>query len=136
MLLILDSNEYIFGLGSMPDPTCAKLLDTMLEHAAKIAIRVPRLITEEVRNNLTPEAFKEFILFIHTFTTIDEDKVIPFELGAKYEDKGLKPADALIAAYAEWIGADFLVSENRHFLSRQSTLPFKIINAEHCLKLI
>ncbi len=136
MLLILDSNEYIFSFGSIRDPSCEKLLDTILEHAGKISIRLPRLITEEVRNNLTPEAFKEFILFVHTFTTIDEDKVIPFELGAKYEGKGLKPADSLIAAYAQWTGADFLVSENRHFLSRQSNLPFKVINAEHCFKFI
>ena len=41
-----------------------------------------------------------------------------------------QPADALIAAYAEYVGAEILVSENRHFLSRQTNLPFKIVNAE------
>jgi predicted nucleic acid-binding protein len=104
--------------------------------SSDILLRIPRLIIEEVHNNLTPEAFKEFILFINTLTKIDEDINVPFELGAKYEAKGLKPADAFIAAYAEWTGADVLVTENRHFLSRQSNLPFKVINAENCLKLI
>lgn len=61
---------------------------------------------------------------------------VSFELGVKYEIKGLKPADAFIAAYAEWVGADALVTENRHFLVRHSDLPFKVVTAEQCLKLI
>jgi hypothetical protein len=69
-------------------------------------------------------------------TVIDEDFFVPFELGVKYERMGLKEADAFIAAYAEWVGADALVSENRHFLGLNPNLPFKIVNAEHCLKLI
>ncbi len=136
MLVILDSNEYIFALGSIRDPLCEKLLQNIVDHSGYLFIRISRLIVEEVRNNLTPEAFKEFILLINKFTKIDEDIEIPFELGAKYETKGLKPADALIAAYVEYTGAEILVTENRHFLSRQSDLPFKVINAEKCLKLI
>jgi hypothetical protein len=49
---------------------------------------------------------------------------------------GLKPADAMIAAYTEWVGATVLVSENRHFLSRQTHLPFKVLTAEKTLKLL
>lgn len=136
MLLILDSNEYIFALGSVRDPMCEKLLDVIAENADKVCIRVTRLVLAEVRNNLTPEAFKEFILFLNKTTLIDDDSAIPFELGAKYEAKGLKPADALIAAYTEWTGAEILVSENRHFLSRHRDLPFKVLPAEKCLNLI
>jgi hypothetical protein len=57
-------------------------------------------------------------------------------LGVKYEIKGLKPADAFIAAYTEWVGAEVLVTENRHFLNRHTDLPFKVLTAEECLKLI
>lgn len=78
--------------------------------------------------------FQEFFDFISELTMIDEDFIVPFELGVKYERLGLKEADAFIAAYAEWVGADMLVSENRHFLTRHSNLPFKILNAEACLK--
>lgn len=42
--------------------------------------------------------------------TKDEDFLVPFELGAKYESKGLKPADAFIAAYAGCVGADILAT--------------------------
>jgi hypothetical protein len=41
--------------------------------------------------------------FTASLTTIDENFVVPFETGFKYESIGLKPADAFIAAYAEWL---------------------------------
>ena len=136
MLLILDSNEYIFALGAVRDPPCEKLLENIVKYHGNISVRITRLIIEEVRNNLTPEAFKEFMLFINTLTKINEDAEVPFELGSGYEAKGLKAADAFIAAYAEWVDAEILVSENRHFLSRQSDLPFRVLNANSCLKIL
>lgn len=102
MLLVLDSNEYIFALGLFKKPSCGTLLDKILDTYPSHPIRIPRLIVEEVKHNLTPEVFKEFIEFITSLTSIDEDILVPFELGAKYELKGLKPQDAFIAAsYAE-----------------------------------
>lgn len=136
MLFVLDSNEYIFALGIFKKPASALLLDTILDTFPRNTIRIPRMIIEEVGRHLTPEALREFIELITNLTTIDEDIFVPFELGARYESEGLKPADAFIAAYVEWIGADALVTENRHFLSRHSTLPFKILNAEGCLEII
>jgi len=111
------------------------LVDTILETFPTHSVRIPRLIVEEVRRHLTPEEFRELIGFVTSLTDIDEDFVVPFELGAKYESFGLKPTDAFIAAYIEWTGADTLVTENRHFLAH-SNLPFKVINAEDCLKLV
>lgn len=136
MLLVLDSNEYIFAFGLFKQPACETLLDTILDTSPAHPIRIPRLIIEEVGRHLAPEEFKEFIEFVTTLTMIDEDFVVPFELGARYESEGLKPADAFIAAYVEWTGADALVTENRHFLNRHSNLPFKVLNASACLKLI
>lgn len=136
MLLVLDSNEYIFSFGILKKPASKILVDTILDVFPIHSIRIPRLIIEEVSRHLTPEEFREFIEFITNLTTIDEDFVVPFELGAKYELDGLKPADAFIAAYTEWTGADILVTENRHFLRRHSNLPFKILNAEDCLEII
>jgi len=136
LLLILDSNEYIFALGAVRDPLCVEVLEKIIENPDHIFLRIPRLVVEEVRDNLTPEAFKEFIVSINKLTRVDEDIEVPFELGVKYETKGFKPADAFIAAYAEWVGAEVLVSENRHFLSRHSSLPFKVLNAATCLKLL
>ncbi|MBI4822908.1 MAG: type II toxin-antitoxin system VapC family toxin [Nitrospirae bacterium] len=135
-MLVLDSNEYIFAFGIFKKPACEMLLDAILDTFPSHSIRIPRLVIEEVGRHLTQEEFREFIEFITTLTAIDEDFVVPFELGVRYELEGLKPADAFIAAYVEWTGADILVTENRHFLNRHLNLPFKILNAKNCLGLI
>lgn len=136
MRLVLDSNEYIFAFGSAQKSVCAVLIDTILSAYPDCSLRIPRLIVEEVSRHLAPEAFKEFIGLINSLTAIDEDFVVPFELGARYEARGLKPADAFIAAYVEWTGSEVLVSENRHFLRRTFSLPFQILNADHCITLL
>jgi len=132
--LVIVSNEYIFAFSPLKEPVSYKFLEKLLETTLLHTVRIPRTIFEEVKRNLSPESFREFLSFINALTTIDEDIVVPFELGVKYEMKGLKPGDAFIAAYAEWVGADVLVTENRHFLDRHSDLPFKILTAEKCLK--
>ena len=136
MLLILDSNEYIFALGPNRRPASEKLLEKILERPELISLRICRLIIDEVRGKLTNEPFKEFIVLINKLTPVDEDFIVPFGVAFKYESAGLKPADAFIAAYTEWTDAEVLVSENRHFLTRHSDLPFKVLTAEKCLHLI
>lgn len=136
MLLVIDSNEYILALGPYKEKYPKLLLDVIVEKYPLHRIRIPRLTINEVRTNISPGLYQEFITFILSLTFIDEDFLIPFELGAKYEAKGLKPADALIAAYTEWSGADVLVTENRHFLSRHRAVPFKVLTAHNCYKLL
>ena len=136
MLLILDTNVYIFAFGTSKKPSCRDIIALLGEPFSSCKLRIPRTIIGEVRRNLSPEVFQEFIGFILTITAIDEDSVVPFEIAFKYEAKGLKPADAFIAAYTEWIGAKVLVTENRHFLTQHSDLPFKVLTAEKCLRLI
>jgi len=132
--LVLDANEYIFALGLFKKESCESLFKKLIESFPSHSVSICRTITEEVRDNLSPRDFQTFIKFINILTTIDEDFLIPFELGAKYERKGLKEADAFIAAYTEWVGADALITENRHFLTQNPALPFKILTAEKCLK--
>lgn len=137
MRLVLDTNEYLFAFGLVKAPVSEDLIKLIVENPSLYAIRTPSKIVQEVRRNLTGEAFREFVVFLNTLSiTVDEDILVPFELGAKYESKGLKPADAFIAAYTEWVGADLLVTENRHFLSLHIDLPFRIFTAEKCIKLL
>ena len=136
MQLVLDSNEYIFALGLSRKESCKTLLEYLIGNIPQHSICICRTIVEEVRANLAIKDFHNFVKFINIFTNIDEDFLVPFELGAKYETKGLKDADALIAAFTDWVGADILVTENRHFLSSRRGLPFKVLNANKCLKLI
>ncbi len=136
MRLVVDSNEYIFAFGPANAPASLKLLEVLIDEREAHTLRIPRTIVEEVKRNLSSDAFREFISFINELTTIDEDFLVPFEIAFKYERKGFKTADAFIAAYAEWVGADALVTENRHFLTHNPDLPFKILTADKCLKLI
>jgi len=136
LLFVIDSNVYIFGFGFVKVPPCSNLILTIIEKYNLHTLRISRRIVEEVRSHLSPEDFAKFIKVINILTKIDEDFVVPFEIAVKYEAKGFKPADAFIAAYTEWVGADALVTENRHFLSLHSNLPFKVVTAEKCLKLI
>ncbi len=115
MLFVLDSNVYIFGFGFVKVPACGNLILTIIEKYELHTLRISRRIVEEARSHLSPEDFVKFIKIINKLTTIDEDIVVPFEIAVKYEVKGFKPADAFIAAYTEWVGADALVTENRHF---------------------
>ena len=60
--------------------------------------------------------------------------MVPVELAEKYRSMGLKPADAFIAGYCEWVKTDFLVTENRHFVLEIKYLPFKVKKAKEILE--
>ena len=109
LLLVLDSNEYLFALGVTPKPACQRLLDVLIDQYPTHRFRIPRLIVEEVSRHLPPEVFHELMSTIQTLTSIDEDF---------------------------WVGADALVTENRHFLTCRTDLPFQVLRAEQILKLL
>ena len=60
----------------------------------------------------------------------------PEELILKYINLGFAEEDAAIAACVEWVGAEYLISENRHFLSRSEQVAFEIVDAETALPLL
>lgn len=136
MLVVLDANEYIFTFGRERDPACEALIDALARGRVSCDIRICRTIVAEVIDNLQPDRQKDYLGFILSVTEIDEDYIVPFETGNRYEARGFKPADAFIAAYAEHTDADFLISENRHFLSRGKELPFNVVTAEGFLRIM
>ena len=130
MRLVLDSNEFIFALGIPSWAACRSLLERLIDSAPTHRVYIPRTVVQEVLHHLVPEASHEFFRIMQVLGQIDEDFVVPFELGSKYELRELKPADAFIAAYVEWVGAEVLITENRHFLTRHADLPFRVITAQ------
>ncbi len=134
MLIVLDSNEYLFNFGSDSRRSCEELLDLLASDPQKYQVRICRTIIDEVRRNLSASAFKDLWNTLEEFgIKPDEDWEVPFELGAKYEGMGLKRGDAFIAAYTEWTGAKHLITENRDFLALHQ-LPFAILRSEQFLK--
>jgi predicted nucleic acid-binding protein len=134
LLLVLDTNEYLFVFGADPRPACEALLTRISSDRDQYQVRISRAILNEVRRNLSSRRFKDFWSFVSALEIApDEDWEIPFELGVKYESKGLKPGDAFIAAYTEWTGAEYLITENRDFMDL-SAVPFGALRAEAFLR--
>ena len=134
MQLVLDSNEYLFAFGVERKRSSETLLAAIAAVPDRYQLRISRTIVEEVRRNTAPQRFREFWRFLQALGgVVDEDWEVPFELGVRYESRGLKPGDAFIAAYTEWTGAEYLITENRDFLSL-TVLPFKVARAEEFLK--
>lgn len=84
MLFVIDSNEFIFAI-SYQNNVSKLLLDKLCIKPSRHSIRIPRTVFEEVKRNLSPEAFREFATLLSaTSIFVDEDIVVPFELGLKY----------------------------------------------------
>jgi predicted nucleic acid-binding protein len=136
MRIVLDTNEYVLGLGEPADETAAEVLDRIVGGRQAIELRIVRAIADEVRANLPEKAHRRFFRIVSRLTSIDENWIVPDDLLESYRGHGLKPGDANIAAYAQYVAADYLVSENRHFLSRRENLPFQVVTGKEFLAVL
>lgn len=127
--LVLDSNEYIFYFDNKSDDVL-RLLDSQ---AVKIFLN--DLIFEEVIRNITKESIKYFINLSKNpkFEIVSHE--IPQNLIQKYKALGLKKGDIVIASFCEAIGADYLITENRHFL-KSKEFKFKVLSLKKFLNKI
>lgn len=131
---MLDSNEFIFGIPATK-ASCAQLMDRL----ETLRVYIPPMVVREVRTNFQQvyDLGKAFFRLINHQKNI---KIVwsepPEALVIKYMELGFAEEDAAIAACAEWVGAEYLISENRHFLQRSETLAFEIVNAETALSLL
>ena len=132
MRICIDSNQFIFGL-SGTDAASEKVL----KHLPRLEVVIPRLIVKEVTRNLNQGQVKAFYALLQQaphFTIIEEP--VPAELVRKYVGLGLREkADAVIGAFAEWQGARFIISDNRHFLEELQSSAFEVVTPEVFLQL-
>ena len=94
---------------------------------------MPRLILQEVTRNLsTPSQIKAFYrLFTPQNYAFVVEAPVPREYVEKYVQLGLPAkADAFIGGFAEWMGVDYLISDNRHFLRDLRTEAYQIVTPE------
>ncbi len=136
MRIVLDSNEFIFAF--MEKKTvCMKIL----ENIDLFEVFMPLLILDEIVERLRILVNKNFASKIrHTVLSLSihilDISTLPKNLIEKYERKGLRTSDAAIAAFTEYIQADYLLSENRHFLKNLKTTKFRVKNAEQFLEMV
>lgn len=134
---VLDTNQFIFGLRDEKE-FCA---DIVKLSGIKFTALASTTILEEVFERLKELEGKDFAsLAIHIIKNLGieviDDKLVPKEIIQKYKNKGAKDADSVIAAFTEFVNADFLVTENRHFLKEIKINEFKTIKAEDFMKVI
>jgi len=101
-----------------------------------VEIFLNEIIFSEVYRNLTDYLIKYFIKLLKNpkFKTISDK--IPQFLIDKYKKLGLKKGDFIIAAFCEFVNADYLISENRHFLKNLKFDKFKVVTLNEFLNII
>ena len=132
MRICIDSCVFIRGLRTQ-DPTITTILDIV---GPVLPLTIPRLVALEVTRNLT--TVNQIRSFYRLFQTYDFariiDEPIPTDLVEKYVRFGLPAkADAFIGAFAEWQQIDYLLSDNRHFLSQLKSAAFEVVTPNEFL---
>ena len=127
MIIVLDSNEYINFLNE------GVSLDEITSNDI-FTIYINETITKEVLNNIKEYLKKDFFGFLFTNNIIPNNQKIPYELLEKYKKLGLKKGDIAISAFSEHIKADYLITENRHFLKKRKFEMFKVASLKGFLK--
>lgn len=142
MRIILDSNEYILGLDTTEGPSpSSKLLDfvgILIDEMEDFRLLVPEIIVREVQRNLPSDLEKDFFRLIQSSQKIEYHHLleVPKETFKKYrQQKLLKQGDALIAAFADFMRADYIVSENRHIYRDLKSSVFATLTAQDFLSL-
>jgi hypothetical protein len=143
MRIVLDSNEYILGLDTTAGPSASsRLLDLvriLIDEAEDFRLLVPEIIVREVQRNLPPGLEKDFFTLIQSSQKIEYHPLaeVPKATYQKYRrQKRLKQGDALIAAFADHMKADYIVSENRHIYRDLKATGFVTLTAQDFLDLI
>jgi len=134
--LVLDSNIFILAFSEPRPSDLTRLITLLSDSHSRFELVVGRSILTEVERNLSTNAFKKCWEFLDALGVVPvEDWQVSFDLGAKYQAMGFKPGDAFVAALGEWADADYLISENRHFMDR-SRLPFKMLRISAFLAVV
>ena len=136
MRIVLDSNIFIFAFRE-EKAVCMRIL----ENIDLFEVFMPSIILDEVIERLKILVNKNFASKVrHTILSssvhVVDISAVPKNLIKKYEKKKLKTSDAVIAAFAEYVSADYLLSENRHFLKNLKTTKFRVKNAEQFLEMV
>lgn len=127
MRVVLDSNEYIIFLNIK-----SASLNELLEKEG-IIIYVNSLIVKEVLRNISETIKSKFYKILFKNKIEANDKILPFYLLDKYKKIGLKKGGITIAAFCEFIKADYLITENRYFLKEAKVKEFKVITIKDFL---
>ncbi len=130
MIVVLDSNEYINFLNRKD------LSLVMLIRNRDLSIHINELIVREVLRNVDRKLKSGFYRMLLKSNVIVNDEKLPSYLFEKYRMLGLKKGDIAIAAFCEASNADYLVSENRHFLQSKRFEGFRVLKLQDFVRVL
>ena len=130
MIIVLDSNEYINYLEKK-----SEILGEIFSNEG-VTIYINEIIVKEVLRNIDELKKKEFYSLLSRRTFIAYNEKLQFDLIQKYKEFGLKKGDIVISAFCESINADYLITENRHFLKSKKFDRFKVLSLKEFLRKI
>ena len=131
----LDTNVFIFALRRDPDhPACEILLFDKLD---QLRVYMPLQVLIELQRKLLPDEMRGVLLALTKARVVKWDYApARLDLVARWQERGAKKGDAVIAAHLEAAGVPYLISENRDFLIELTELPFEAFTAEKALRLL
>ena len=131
MRICIDSNQFVFGIEGS-DPASEELM-MLLPH---LEVVIPRLVVREVDRNLSDAQTRTLHTLLNKAPRVAIiDESVPADLVTKYVALGLpQKADAVIGAFAEWQGVEYLILDNRHFLEELSTDAFEVLGPDEFLR--
>ena len=135
MLICIDSCVFIRAFDA-PDSSASFLLQRI---GSELQVAIPRLVVHGVERNLRSyDHIKTFYrLFVSPADIQVVDLPVPQGLIAHYVSLGLRvKGDAIIGAFAEWMGVDYLISDNRHFLRELRTVAYHLASPGEFLELL
>jgi len=131
MRICIDSNQFIFGIaGSDPASEALMMLLPYLD------VVLPRLVIREVTRNMSDAQVRMLYTLLNKAPrVVIIEEPVPTVLVDKYVALGLREkADAVIAAFAEWQGAKYVISDNRHFLVELHSDAFEVLSPDEFLQ--
>lgn len=126
MIIVLDSNEYIDYFNSKNS------LDKLFSNQ-DLTMYISDVVIREVIRNLKEPQIKEFYNIIFSKNIDFYGDKLSSALLEKFKKLGLKKGDIAIAAFCESINADYLITENRHFLKSKKFDEFKVLGLRRFL---
>ena len=118
---LIDTNVWIFGLRRDRNFSDSA---RVLSNIGSFLVLVPLQILKELHLNLLDDEMTEFYRLRNEFSDFVEvswESVSP-ERVRFYREHGCRKGDALVAAHAEALKADLIVSNNRQFLMTLESL--------------
>lgn len=132
-IVALDTNEFIFALRKDEAHPASEML--LFDKLSVLSVYLALPIFLELQRNLTGDEVRGALRALNKAKALIWDySLAPDDAVSRWRQRGARKGDAVIAAHLEAKSVDYFISENRHFLTELTGLPFKVLTAREALE--